>query len=374
MKILYLTNIPSPYRVDFFNELGKECDLTVLFERKSALDRNKEWYKNDFLYFDGIFLKGYKTGTESALCLEVIKYLTKDKYDIILIGGYSTPTGMLAINYLKLKKIPFILNVDGGLIKKESRIKYKLKKYFINSAYKWLCSGKKALEYLEHYGAHKDDIYIYPFTSLKEVDILDKTLDENQKSNLKKQLNIKEKTVILSVGRFIYIKGFDLLLKAAKELNKEFGIYIIGGNPTKEYLIQKNDFGLKNVHFLNFKSKEDLKQYYKAADLFVLPTRGDIWGLVINEAMAYGLPIITTDRCGAGIELINNKNNGFIILSEDKMALSKSINIISSNEKLRLKMAKNSLKKIKYYTIEKMAKIHIEIFKNLLENRKKEIF
>ena len=61
---------------------------------------------------------------------------------------------------------------------------------------------------------------------------------------------------------------------------------------------REND--LTNVHFVGFKTKEQLEDYYRAADLFVLPTREDIWGLVVAEAMAYGLGVITTNRCNAG--------------------------------------------------------------------------
>lgn len=59
-----------------------------------------------------------------------------------------------------------------------------------------------------------------------------------------------------------------------------------------------------NIVFVEFKTKEDLIDYYRAADLFVLPTREDIWGLVVNEAMAAGTPVITTTNCGAGMEIL----------------------------------------------------------------------
>ena len=75
--------------------------------------------------------------------------------------------------------------------------------------------------------------------------------------------------------------------------------------------------GLKNINFLEFEKKEVLYKYYKAADLFILPTREDIWGLVINEAMAHGLPVITTKKCVAGMELVIKGVNGEIVEVED---------------------------------------------------------
>lgn len=123
---------------------------------------------------------------------------------------------------------------------------------------------------------------------------------------------------------------------------------------------------LTNVHFINFKSKDELIKYYKASDLFVLPTRGDVWGLVINEAMAHGLPVITTDQCVAGIELIKNDENGFIIPVNDSGMLKRRIVEILENEQNAEKMSRENLKKIKGYTIEKMAVKHINIFKSIV--------
>lgn len=363
-RVLFLTNIPSPYRVDFFNELGKKCDLTVLFENMNSDERNSGWCKRNFGNFNGIMLKGIKINKNKTICFGIRKYL--NKYNIIVVGGYSTPTGMLAIIYLNIKKIPYIINVDGGLIKKDSQLKYKFKKYFISSALAWLSTGERTNEYLIHYGAKKENIYKYSFTSIKEEDVIKKILDKNQKRVIKNEIGIVEEKVVISIGRFIYSKGFDILLKASKKLNENIGIYIIGGEPTDEYLEIKKDFDLKNIHFVEFKCKEELKKYYMIADLFVLPTREDIWGLVINEAMACGLPVITTDKCIAGLELIDEGVNGYIIPTNDINKLEEKINKILNNDLLMENMTKNNLEKIKKYTLENMALEHIKIFKHIM--------
>lgn len=169
------------------------------------------------------------------------------------------------------------------------------------------------------------------------------------------------KKVVISVGQFIPRKGFDVLLNAWKNCNKEYDLYIIGAEPTAEYIDIKNRLKLDNVYFEGFKTKEILKEYYRAADLFVLPTREDIWGLVVNEAMANGLPVITTSRCVAGLELVEDGVNGFIVPTDDSTMLSMRINEVLENDSLRYKMAIESLKRIRPYTIENMSKIHWKI-------------
>lgn len=371
MKVLILTNIPSPYRVDFFNELNKYCDLTVIYERKYAKNRENKWLKNDSIKFNAIYLKGIKYGDDSSCSFQILKYLKDRTFDLILISGYSSITDMIAINYLHKKKIDFIFNCDGGIVKSDNAIIHKIKSYFISKPKYWLSTGKMTDDYLCHYGANKQYIYRYPFTSIKKNEIIQDKLSKHNIDIIKDKLGIFEDKVCITVGQFIYRKGFDILIKSAQFVNNNIGIYIIGGTPTKEYLKLVDELKLKNVHFVGFKDKNALCEYYKIADLFVLPTREDIWGLVINEAMAFGLPIITTNKCVAGIELVEDNVNGYIISVDDYIMLSKRINEICNNDKLRNIMYKNNINKIKQYTIENMVEEYINIFNEILKVIKK---
>lgn len=361
MKVLFITNIPAPYRVDFYNKLGKYVELTVIFEAKSAEGINFNWNIDEIRNFKAIFLSEGDI-QERKINWNILKYINKNYYDHIVATNYSYFTEMIALIYLKLKRIPYYLETDGGLIREESSIKRMYKKFLISNAKGYFSPSKSSDEYLKFYGADKNAIYRYPFTSLNEEDILNEVTSIEEKIKIKNELGIKEQKVILSVGQFIHRKGFDILLKASKGLNENIGVIIIGGEVTNEYLDLKEEMELKNVYFEGFKTKDELQKYYKAADLFVLPTREDIWGLVINEAIAYGLPVITTDKCIAGLELINNDINGQIVEVDNYKMLNIKLNeIINDNNKLIL-MSKNSINKSKKYTIEEMVKKHLDIF------------
>lgn len=369
MKVLYLTNIPSPYRVDFFQELGKYCDLTVLYELDKAKDRNENWKSiQKKKSYREIFLKVVFERTSSAWCPEVRKYLKDTSYDVTVVGGYSTPTGLYAIQYLKRNHIPYILNCDGGFIReKETFIKKKIKSFFISGASAYLSTGKECDKYLAYYGAENQKICHYPFTSLHENEILKEPSSGKQKKAIKEMLGIKEDKVILSVGSFIRRKGFDVLLSAMGRLNRAYGVYIIGGTRTEEYcsIIKQNN--LTHVHFIPFLNSDKLCEYYQAADLFVFPTREDIWGLVINEAMAKGLPIITTDKCVAGLELVYGC--GEIVPSENAQIMADVIEKYLEDKELNKKASAVSLKRIQRYTIENMSQAHMKIFDEYLNGR-----
>lgn len=366
LKVIYLVNIPSPYRVSFFNELGKLCDLTVLFERRTSEERAKAWHDYKFDNFNGIFLDGMEFRKNQALSFGFLKYFAAKKYDNIVIGGYSTPTGILAINYLRLKRIPFVLNIDGGLIKENENnfIKY-FKKFYISSASAWLSTGKVGSDYLEYYGAKKENIHIYPFTTLSEKDILKSSIKSSEKQILREELGMESDKVVISVGQFIHRKGLDILIKAWADIHDDSSLYLLGGEPTTEYFQLMNEYKVNNIHYTGFKSTQELQKYYRAADLFVLPTREDIWGLVVNEAMANGLPVITTDKCVAGIELVENYENGFLVPVEDEKALSEKIKVILNDGELLNKMSEKNLLKAQKYTIEKMANETLKILQCL---------
>ena len=362
--VLFITNYPSPYRVHFFDELGKQMDVTVLFSDRAEAKKHRSasWFEEGTGGFRKVQLqKRLITVGTSDLCWDVTQWVRKD-FDAIVVCGYSSPTAMLAMAYMHLKKIPYYMEVDGGLIREESRLKFWFKKLLVGSASGWLSTGNAAEAYLTHYGAQKEKVYKYPFTSLRESDLLEQVVSREEKAELRRKLHMEEKHMVLSIGQFIPRKGFDVLLRAAALMDESTGIYIVGGEPTDEYLQLQETLKLTNVHFVGFTQKEELALYYQAADMFVLPTREDIWGLVINEAMAYGLPVVTTDKCVAGMELVEDGVNGYLVPVDDPAALAEKIHAVLTGDCREMGAA--SLEKIRPYTLENMAKVHVDILEN----------
>lgn len=365
-RILFTSNIPVPYRMDFFNELGKLVDLTVVFERKNAKTRNDEWLNNTAKDFKPIFLKGINIGDDIAFCPEIINIIRKGNFDLIIIGIYYSPTGILLTSYLKAKKIPYAFSGDGGFFKKEPRFKFILKKLLINGASMYLVPSGHAIELLKHYGVPDNLCRIYPFSSIWEKDImLPATIEEKKKK--RKELNIKENFVVLAVGRLVFLKNWDLLIEASRYFDPSSGFYLIGGQPEGTCYEEIAYNSPDNFYFVDFKQKETLKDYFRSADVFVLPTRHDAWGLVINEAMAYGVPVITTDMCTAGKELIDDGINGLIIKVGDREGLVSALQTLKDNPDLIDNYSKKGYEKIKGYTIETMALSYFNYINELLE-------
>jgi len=360
-RVLFITNYPSPYRVRFYDELGKSLDVTVLFADRveEKVTRSAQWFEDSQGHFRMVQLKKRVMTLQGRdLCLDVTQWVRKD-FDAIVVCGYSSPTAMLAMLYMRLHRIPFYMEVDGGLVRQDSKLKYWFKKWLVTMPSAWISSGKNTTKYLVHYGAEESRVYYYPFTSLWESDIAQRIPTEEEKRQLRQELGMKEEKIVLSVSRFIPSKRLDMLIHSAGALGETVGVYIIGGEPTEEYLKLKEELSAENVHFVGFTKKDRLALYYQASDLFALPTQTDVWGLVINEAMAYGLPILTTDRCVAGLELVKDGVNGYLIPKDDQQALNEKIQAVFDTD--YRKMGEAALETIRPYTIENMAKAHVEI-------------
>ncbi|MBW5448341.1 glycosyltransferase [Cohnella sp. CFH 77786] len=365
MKVLFLTNIPSPYRIDFFNELGKHCELTVWFEARN--EANREWEIEGLgRHFRYKFLKGRTFGLDKHLNWSVIRELNAEPFDVYIMGCYSSPTEILAIHWLKLRRKPFILNSDGGFPGNDRWLQRKLKTYLISSARAWLSSGSSCTRYLLHYGAAADRIYEYPLSStiLSERDL--EPLSPEEKAILKRRDNLKD-IVLLGVGQFVPRKGFDVLLKAFAKLQRELpdaevSLLLIGGGPDKalyERIIREE--GIRGVTLKSFMQKEELLSYWKLADVFVLPTRYDVWGLVFNEAAAFGLPIVTTYRAGAASDLVREGENGFVIGVDDTENLAARLKRLVMDRGLRERFSCGSKEISSRYSMERMVERHLRI-------------
>ncbi len=361
-RVLFLANIPAPYRIDFFNELGKSCDLTVVFEAKRAKGIRFNWNEDNALHFKPIFLSEGDID-ETHVNRKIFSHIAPNRYDQIVATNYGYYTETAALLYMWLRGIPYDLELDGGIVRAgENPLKRMLKCLIIRNAKRLFSSGKATDALFAHYGGDPQKILRYPFTSLHRADLLNNLPTREEKQNAKGLLGLDDELLVLSIGQFIHRKGYDVLLSSCDKLDGRAGAAIIGGTPTEEYnrIVHQNN--LTNVRFLEFMDQAQLKLWFLAADVFVLPTREDMWGLVINEAMANALPVVTTNTCNAGLELIEDGQNGYLVEPEDGETLMEQINLLLNDDALRKNMAAQSLKRIQGYTIECMAGVHADVF------------
>lgn len=355
LKVCWISNIPSPYKVKLMNMISEDVELYVLFEQKSVSDRDKSWFLYDFNNYYVEYLDenaNEKINKASEVC------------DVLINGDYSNKLCIKAVKKFKNKNKPVVMLADGGLAIDRGLLNHAISFVMKKNDY-FMSSGKEVNKYYNFYGIDDSKIFNYHFSSLTKHDVeKNKSFD---KLKIKDELGIKENIILFSAGQQIPRKGYDILAKAMINVDKSVGLYIAGGSPednVKE-IIESNK--LDNIHFVGFKDSDELNKYFSSSDIFVLPTRYDIWGLVINEAMSFGLPIISSDTCIAAVEFNNLFNNALIYKNEDVTELSDSINTLVNDSNLRDQLGRNSLEGIKDYTIEQTKDDFINILNNIME-------
>ena len=357
-RVFVILVYPAPYRVELINRLHAEYDMDVYIESATGDFRNTAWFQSsNYLLLDT--KEGRRSYREAKL----------KSYDLVLVYDYSTIEGTKLIQRCKAHKIPYIINCDGVMMEKHGNfIRDIIKRYLIKGAAGYFASGENAKQYFLEYGASENKIHIHTFSELEDEDILNKPLTPGEKLDLRKTLGLTvDKKIAIAVGRFIPLKRYDKLIKVWKDMPDDYMLLLIGGGSEEDnYRRIINDNGIKNVIIKDFVVKEKLFDYYKAADIFVHPTSYDVWGLVVNEAMACGLPVVVSDHCVAGLELIKNGENGYQIpMGSDEEMCNRVVEIMSNCE-LYEKMSQNVLKTIRPYTMSKMAKVQINAIKEII--------
>ena len=345
MKICWLTAGAAPYTIKLLDEIGKKIDLCVVLNDVKEENRNSEWSVNNSYSFELYVIDNdYKK--------RIKEYA--DSCDLLVDGNYLSSYGYYAVSEFKKRNKKTILTADGGIPRNRGYLINKFMSYLMNRHDHFLSSSTITDRYFKYYGVDLSKVYHYKFTSLTNDDIVSNKKQREKKQEYRNKLGMSDRFVLLSVGRPIKIKGFDILLDAyiKSGLTDKIDLYIVGGYPQKniEKIVEENH--LENVHFVGLISKEELNEYYAAADALIMCSRGDVWGLVINEALSFGLPIISSDMCMASLHFADICNNPIICPLTDIDKYADVLNKIYSDSDMRKQLELNAFSVVKDYSIE----------------------
>ncbi|MFA5422021.1 MAG: glycosyltransferase family 4 protein [Bacilli bacterium] len=361
MHVLFIFNHPAPYKVRLFNELSEEIEVTALFERLKNGDRDPRFYTGEKNKFHIARIRGINLGCENHLSNGIAKHLQNHRYDLIVMNGWHTFSEMAALRYLKKHNIPYLFYINGGIIRaKEPRFMRKIKTKYIGGASLYFSPDENSNRYLAYYGADLDKIVNYPYSTIYENEILTLPVDAATKQSLRQELGVASDKLFVSCGQFILRKNYERLISYWKTQPANYRLAIIGGGKEKnKYQKLIKDNNLQNVTLIDFVPREKLFKYLQAADAYIFPSKEDIYGHVINEALSQGLPVISNNKVNSALRLIDNGVNGYVIDIEKDEEISNAINNVLKN----MNMPGEALKTARQNTIERMARVHIDNFK-----------
>ena len=360
MKVFWLFNHPAPYKVDYFNELGKEVDLDVYFERGSEKSRSKMFYSEQAKSFRCNVCSSLQWGEGDNYTHKPIEALKRNSYDIVVINGWRTLTEQRAISYCRRHGIPYVFWINGGIIKeKESRLFRRIKTHFISKADTYFAPDQNSASYLIHYGAEKNKIVLYPYSTIFIRELVKCPPTSEEKKTLHEKLNLQGKRIFLSVGQFIERKNYKELIRLWRLMDSDDHLYLLGeGEQKEEYQKLIDSLGIKNVTLLPFKPHDEVLEYFRAGDCFVFLSKEDIYGHVVNEALSQALPVVSSNKVNAALHLIKNGENGFLVDLGDENKIIEVLQSFPSE-----KMSQKALETARENTMEESAHFFVDFFR-----------
>lgn len=251
---------------------------------------------------------------QDALC----EKLAAIQPDVVAINGWADKAAISSLDWCLQNKTPAILmseSAEGD--EKRTFWKELIKRQIVNKCSTALVGGTRHVEYLLRLGMDRENIFL-------GYDVVDNNYFFRNAMDARKRIEFwrSEKKLpekyFLIVSRFIEKKNLPFVIEAYHQYFKQFGdrawhLFIVGDGPLKTSLIHHvNKLGLQAmVHFEGFKQYDELPVYFGLAKVLLHASTTEQWGLVVNEAMACGLPVAISDRCGCVPELVHSGRNGF---------------------------------------------------------------
>ena len=352
-RLTIVTEIIAPYRIPVFNALAERDDVAphVIFLAETDPGLRQWPVYRDEIRFSYEVLKSYRRrlGRFNVLINRGVgAALEASRPDAILAGGYSDLAMWRAQRWARRRGIPFLLWSESNAM--DARKKFwwveAAKRKFISSCQGYVVPGSSAAAYLESFGVAEDRIFAAP----NAVDVgryASAAEQARQDVGLRDRLGLPER-YLLYVGRFVSAKGvFDLLQAYAKlpeETRRAVDLVLAGGGEEREELIRRSRLiHPGRVWFPGFVQRDQLAGLYALAEALVFPTHSDPWGLVVNEAIACGLPVVATDVAGCTADLVRDGVNGYVVGARQPEALSRAMEKLLHDPELRQRMGQMSL-------------------------------
>jgi glycosyltransferase involved in cell wall biosynthesis len=355
--VFILTNIPAPYRIPVFNRLAQSCPGFIVCFLAPTESQRKWAVPVEEMQFAWRFLtnsNGFPAPlSETKAALAMLRSLATLRPKVIVCGGYNSLAAWVCLIWSRISRRRFVLWLESNTRdhRKPGMVTTWLKRLFVSKADGIAAAGKATVDYVKGLGAREGRIFLAPISTDNEF--FAREAGKVDREQEKQRLGYPRLLVLYS-GRLVREKGVFVLLEAYQKVSRELpdvGLLVVGHGPEQNAM---EDFcrhaDLKQVYFLGAWQYHEMPYFYALADLLVLPTFSDPWGLVVNEAFACGVPAVVSNVAGACDDLIVGGETGFAVRPGDPGELADRILRVLGDAELRLRMSADCRELIRKYS------------------------
>jgi glycosyltransferase involved in cell wall biosynthesis len=367
--VVYWNNIPTPYMVERFNAVANRgsFDFEAWFNDRREADRSWDVDESSWRFRYRYLPTSSLLGRQQHWPLPIL-----GRKPDVLISLYAEPAFLAGWLVAKLRgsRTAFWCQVTMDRWVQRTRLKNTIKRLVFPQLDASLGHGEQSRRFVMQYGVPSSKALKLPHSIDVRHFAEGSAAARSEREALRSELKLTGVT-FLYVGRLWWGKGLDYLLEAFERIQEgdagDVSLLLLGDGPEEKELKRKiADRGIRNVVFAGFKQKPEIPRYFAASDVFVFPTLGDPYGLVVDEAMACSLPVISTTAAGEIEERIEDGVNGYLVPPEDSASLATPMLALAKNRELRLLMGKVSAEKIRHHTPERWAEDFDRIVRTML--------
>lgn len=360
----------APYRVPLLNRLNQLPNVQVtallcqLQDRQAGNSNLQAW--NFAAHAFRTFTYTYKTklGDRVGVVTSpgLFTHLARTPYDLVIALGWTMPNTVIAWGQRKLARRPIVVwdeSIPHPAHPLKQQLSPVLEKY-ISSFDGYLATSSWCIDYLVSMGAPRDRVILFPQVTDNDFFARNAALWRTRRDEVKQALGISTSQVILFVGQFIPRKGirplFDAFERVASQ-NAQVSLVLVGSGSLEPEMQERraHSSARDRIFIQSHVSQHDLPQYYGLADLFCLPSFYDTFGVVVNEAMASGLPVVTTGRVGAAADLVRDGVTGRVVSPGDPVALAEALTQLLNDNALRERMGSCARERMNTWSVDTAA-------------------
>lgn len=347
------------YQDPFFRLLAKEpdIDLTVIYCSPAGAATYRDEDMKTTLRWDIDLLQGYRhitlrnfgfgDGYTRLINPGIVPAFARGRYDaVIFMLGWGSITALLGIAACRMTQTPFFLYGDSSFPPPETTLASKLRATFIRAVFRlatgFMTSGVLNAEYYRHYGGDAKTFFLLPWAVDNARFAEASRMTTSERDALRSRYGIAQERIVFLFSAKLVPRKDPLTLVRAYGLmqHRERAAVVFMGDGELRAAIERD--APDGVHLIGFVNQADIPKHYAMCDVFVLPSLYEPRGAVINEAMACGLPVIVTDRCGSIGDIVLEGENAFIYPAGDADALAREMDLLTSDDALRQRMARRS--------------------------------